>query len=113
MVDEEKVTAGKVTLPKFNGKKDAYMTWWMRFMAYAAVIGFTQSIQDSKDPDLPGKENDTLSTNDDIRKKQEKALKSNRIAMANFTMAFSAEMLIGFCYKAITDDWPAGQHSWS
>ena len=63
MGDDEKVAAGRVTLPKFNGKRDAYMTWWMRFMAYAAVIGFAQSIQDNKDPNLPEKEYDELSTN--------------------------------------------------
>ena len=68
MVEEDKITAGKVTLPKFNGKKDAYMTWWMRFMTYAAEIGFTQSIPDKKDPDLPAREDDALSTNHDERK---------------------------------------------
>ena len=108
MTDDDKLTSAKVTLPKFNGKQEGFMTWWMRFRAYAAVVGFTQSIGDGQDPDLPRTENEELSSNETIKKKQEKALKCNRVAMASFTMAFTAEQLIGLCYKAMTTEWPTG-----
>ena len=109
MSDDDKMISGKVQLPKFNGERKDFVTWWMRFQAYAAVVGFTQSIQKTRDGDLPLLEAQTLDSSDAVRKKQEKALKSNRIAMANLTMAFTSEQLIGYYYKAITSGWPTGQ----
>ena len=109
MTNDDKLTSAKVNLPKFNGKQEGFMTWWMRFRAYAAVVGFSQSIGDSKDPSLPENEDDELSEDASMKKKQEKALKCNRVAMASFTIAFTAEQLIGLCYKAMSTEWPSGQ----
>ena len=48
---------GKVELPRFDGTHKNFMTWWMRFSAYAEVWGFFKSIGKSKDPELPASEN--------------------------------------------------------
>ena len=37
--------------------------------------------------------------------------KRNNIAMANFTMAFTSESLMGLVYKAQSTKWPAGKAS--
>ena len=87
-MDEEERTSTKVVLPKFSGAHKDFVVWWMRFTAFAAVMGFSQSIQQTKDTDLPAKENSKVDVSTDKGKKQKKALRANAIAMANLTMAF-------------------------
>ena len=41
--------------------------------------------------------------------KQEAAKRRNALAMANLTMAFTAEVLMGLVYKASDEKWPGGQ----
>ena len=105
-MDEEERTSTKVALPKFSGVHKDFVVWWMRFTAFAAVMGFTQSIQQTKDPDLPAKEDDKVDDSTDAGKKQKKAIRANAVAMANLTMAFVTEQLLGLCHRAKDDDWP-------
>jgi hypothetical protein len=82
--------------------------WLMRFRAYADVYGFSQSIMEIADPDLPAKESSAIDETTDAGKKEAKAKRAIKIAFANLTMAFTTEALMGLIYKARTQDWPNG-----
>ena len=99
---------GKVILPKFDGAPKSFMIWYTRFMAYASVMKFAEAVRKTKDPNLPAKEGDAIDESTDDGKKKAAALKRNAVAMANLTMAFTTEQLIGMIYKAANDDWPSG-----
>ena len=50
---DEKMVFGKVTLPKFNRDRKRFVSGTKRLNAYAAMAGFTQSIQRERDPQYP------------------------------------------------------------
>jgi predicted pyridoxine 5'-phosphate oxidase superfamily flavin-nucleotide-binding protein len=59
------------------------------------------------DIDMPSSSTATI-TADDAGKLQKAAVKQNKIAMANFTMAFTSEGTISLIYEAETQAWPNG-----
>eukprot|EP00957_Ditylum_brightwellii_P161895 12325721-Ditylum_brightwellii.AAC.1 len=82
--------------------------WWPRFLAYASVYGFSQSVQHTVDPDLPATEAEEINESDHgVAAAAKKAKKANTIVMASFTMAFTSKSLIGMVYAAMTTDWPS------
>ena len=98
-----------VRLPAFSGEhKNFQVWWWMIFSAYAAIHGFAQSVRKTRDPDLPATEDASINVKTDDGKKQLKAKKLNVIAIANLTMSFTSEALIGMVYSEMIDEWPTG-----
>jgi hypothetical protein len=67
----------------------------MRFQAYAGVFVFTESIEETPDVHLPTSENAVIDETTVAGKNQLKAKRSNWIALANLTMAFTTEALMG------------------
>jgi hypothetical protein len=57
---------------------------------------------------LPENESKELNKTTPVGKKMLAAKKRNEVAMANFTMAFTTEGVMGLVYKASTTDWPSG-----
>eukprot|EP00591_Stephanopyxis_turris_P000610 CAMPEP_0195508876 /NCGR_PEP_ID=MMETSP0794_2-20130614/1972_1 /TAXON_ID=515487 /ORGANISM="Stephanopyxis turris, Strain CCMP 815" /LENGTH=163 /DNA_ID=CAMNT_0040635957 /DNA_START=67 /DNA_END=558 /DNA_ORIENTATION=+ len=106
-MDEESLTK-TVKLPTFSGERKDFQIWWVRFCAYASVQGFRQSIGRVRDPDLPSSEDVTIDARSDQGKKQLRAKRANAVAMANLTMAFTTEALIGMVYQAQTSLWSSG-----
>jgi hypothetical protein len=97
-----------IKLPTFSGEPKEAQIWLMRFQAYAGVFGFTESIEETSDVHLLKSENAVIDETTDAGKKQLKAKRTNRTALANLTMAFTTEALMGMIYKARTTDWPNG-----
>ena len=97
-----------VRLPTFGGEHKDFQVWWMRFTAFAEVYGFAESIKKTKDPNLPSSESASVDETTEEGKKQGKAKKLNAIAIANLTMAFTSESLIGMVYQAKKSKWPGG-----
>jgi len=97
-----------IRLPTFSGEHKDFQIWWMRFRAYANVHGFAVSIQRKADINLPESEDAEIDETTDVGKKQAKAKKMNAIAMANLTMAFTTEALMGIVNKAVKTEWPSG-----
>ena len=96
----------KASLPKFNGAHKDFQVYWTRFMAFAAVYRFTQALGDTAEADLPTSDSEVLDPNDAGDKKKIAARARNNKAMANLTMSFQSEQLMGLIYKAINTDWP-------
>ena len=44
----------KMQVPVFSGKPEDFQVWWMRFKAYATLIGFALAIGQKKEDDLEG-----------------------------------------------------------
>eukprot|EP00957_Ditylum_brightwellii_P064136 4865639-Ditylum_brightwellii.AAC.1 len=105
MADHNKLVKS-IRLPTFDGEQKGFQIWWMRFCAYGTVYGFTQSIQTSPDPDLPGMEYEILDTAPTNGALAAKAVKMNAVAICNFTMAFTTKALMGLIYASINDEWP-------
>ena len=108
MDEDSSSSTRSVRLPAFSGEHKDFQVWWMRFSAYAAVYGFAQSVRKIRDPDLPDTEDASIDAATADGKKQLKAKKLNAIAIANLTMSFTSEALIGMVYSAKTDEWPTG-----
>jgi hypothetical protein len=96
-----------IRLPSFDGEANKFQVWWMRFTAYAGVYRFAQALKESGDSNLPEAEELEDEDEEDTEARQN-AVKRNAIAMANLTMAFETEALMGMIHKSITDEWPSG-----
>ena len=94
--------------PVFAGKAEEFQIWWTRFKAFASVQGFASALSDQAESDLPATEATPLATGD-AGDNQRATIKRNNLAVANLTMAFQTDALMGLVYKACDDDWPAGQ----
>ena len=102
-------TMKTVRLPSFSGNSKDFQVWWMRFTAFATVWGFSQSVKRNTDPNLPATEDTVIA--DETQgpgKLQSEARKSNAVAMANLTMAFGTEALMGLIEKSKSREWPNG-----
>jgi hypothetical protein len=97
-----------IKLPTFNGEPKEAQTWLMRLKGYPGVDGFIESIEETPDVHLPKSEKAVIDATTEAGKKELKAKRSNQIALANLTMAFTTEALMEMIYKARTTDWPNG-----
>ena len=82
----------KVVLPTFDGKKDSFQVWWIRFQAYAHLKGFKASFE--KEADLPSSEKEALDVTIADGKKKQAAKDRNAMAVSCFTLAFTTTGLL-------------------
>eukprot|EP00957_Ditylum_brightwellii_P124547 9492002-Ditylum_brightwellii.AAC.1 len=52
-MDKDKLSTKSVRLPSFDGTAKFFQMWWLWFLAYASVYGFSQSVQHTVNPNLP------------------------------------------------------------
>jgi hypothetical protein len=107
------VATKSVKCPTFEGSYEKFPQWYLRFTAYASVLGFEDSIvQAPGDPALPPTEGTVMPTSDqaeiDAKEVADKAKKRNKIAFAHLTMALTNESEMCMIYDAKTADWPSG-----
>lgn len=76
--------------------------------AFASVQGFEAALFEVAEPDVPESET-AAHVPDEEGDRQIAAKKRNSLAVANLTMAFQTDALMGLVYKAIDEDFPAGQ----
>ena len=96
-----------VALPTFSGKDKDYAVFWPRFYSYAMLKGFDEVLDNTNSP-LPA-DPTSLSSNDDLKKKQERAIKLNNLAVASFTMAFTTGTLMEHVEKSKSSEYPGGR----
>jgi hypothetical protein len=65
-----------------------------------------QAIRDATEADLPASNAASIDTSTDAGKRQTGRKNRNNVAMANLTMSFSTQQLLGLIYKAQTTEWP-------
>jgi hypothetical protein len=97
----------KAVLPKFDGKREYFQVWLMRFMAYATVMQFVTALDRNK-AGLPVSETATIDERTAGGKKLAAAVKANLQAMACFTMVFTKASLLLLVAKAKTAERPSG-----
>jgi hypothetical protein len=88
----------------FDGKKDSFQVWWMKFSAYAMMMKFAQAVSTTTETDLPAKEvtgNNVVET--DANKK---ARERNSAALYCYTMCCTTHDAMSFVYDGQTNDWP-------
>ena len=106
MTDDDAVWHKSVRMPTFNGIEGEFQIFWVRYRAYAEVHDFARAL--SIDPDMPSSNLVLVDETTAIGKLQKAAIKRNKIAMANFTMAFTSEGTMSLIYQAETRAWPNG-----
>jgi hypothetical protein len=93
-----------VKVPTFDGKRDSFQVWWLRFQAFSKAYKFRSAIDDKKGADLPNKEapqvGDTTA--------QEEARERNSTAVYYLTLAFESGESMKFIYKGFTPEYPNG-----
>jgi hypothetical protein len=83
-------------------------------VAYASVYQFVQAaVQRTQNPNMPASESAAVDATTEEGKKQMKAKKANSITIANLTMAFTTDALMGLVHKATTVEWPSGMAKWN
>ena len=97
-----------VSVPIFNGKHEAFQTWWVRFRAYAKLSRFLKAIGENPEPDLPNNQNeaDNLTGNNNETKKKKAAVDCNNLAIASLTLAFETEDMIAIILSFQSVDQP-------
>jgi hypothetical protein len=93
-----------VKVPTFDGKRDSFQVWWMRFAAFAKAYKFYDAVQEQAEGDLPDKEKPSVhDTKDEIA-----ARERNSTAMYYLVLAFTTPEAMKFLYKGITAEYPSG-----
>jgi hypothetical protein len=86
-----------VKVPTFDGKRDSFQVWWLRFQALTKAYKFRSAMDDKKEDDLPDKEappvGDTTA--------QEEARERNSTAVYYLTLAFESGESMKFIYKGL------------
>jgi hypothetical protein len=106
MTDDDAVWHKLVRMLTFSGTEGEFQIVWVRYRAYAEVHDFAQALV--LDPDMPSSNAILIDTDTAEGKLQKAAVKRNKIAMANFTMAFTSEGTMSLIYQAETRDRPNG-----
>jgi hypothetical protein len=86
-----------VKVPTFDGKRDSFQVWWLRFQAFSKAYKFRSAIDDTKEPDLP----DTGAPQQGDTTAQVEARERN-------STAFDSGESMKFIYKGFTKDYPNG-----
>ena len=99
-----------IRVPTFDGDENQYQKWQMRFRAYAKLVGFSKTLQETPEADLPNDsaEAEALTGSDDTVQKQKKAVLYNDKAIASFTLAFTIDELLNMVMESQTNEWPDG-----
>lgn len=101
--------ANTLTLPTFNGDHEKFLSWWIRFKAYATIVGFKQALTDEDDTFLPSSQDTKLDTGTTEGKQMEAAKNRNELAMACLILALTSDRLMGMVYRrSCTKEWPDG-----
>ena len=87
----ESTAVKSLKLPTFDGKKEKFQTWWTRLTARASVFGFREALTLGGENDMPERDSAVLDPATDQGKKRIAAKKRNAAAVANLTIAFTAE----------------------
>ena len=106
-MDKEKLSKF-VKLPTFDGDKEKFQLWLVRFEAYATCCGFRAAVGDTKEADLPETEAFALLLDKVTDKAKVAAVNRNRVAMATLTMAMTTNKTMGALNEAKDTSWPAG-----
>jgi hypothetical protein len=93
-----------VMLPKFDGQRDSFQTWWMQFSAFATMNKFSSAVKEEAEEYLPHEE----VTEEDETDEEEQARARNRLAMYYLTSAFYTQASQRFLYLGMTQQWPSG-----
>jgi hypothetical protein len=107
MTNDDAVWHKSVCMPTFDVTEGEFQTFWVRYSyrAYAEVHDFALALV--TDANMPLSQT-ALIANTPEGKLQKAAVKQNKIAMANFNMAFTSKGTISLIYKAETQAWPNG-----
>ena len=104
MATTSSIDVKSVKVPTFNGKRDAFQVWWLRFSAFAKAYKFKKAIEVTPEADLPAQEEPTSNETAD----QEAARERNSTAMYYLTLAFDQHESMKFLFKGMTTDYPNG-----
>ena len=85
---ETSTSEKSVKLPLFDGDEEKFQIYWLRMKAYASVMKYSQALKETRDPNMPDKDDQVLDSSDDEDKKMIEAKMRNSVAMANFTSGF-------------------------
>lgn len=101
MTDKHSALRSGQFVPTFDGKAADFQIWWTQFKASASVEGFFEVAEPKAR--LPRLQQTRKVTGKLLRRKR------NTKPMANLTIGIQTDALMGLVYKAINEDWPAGQ----
>jgi hypothetical protein len=104
MSDTQDSNMKSVKVPSFNGKKEGFQTWWIRFRAFANAFGFLPALSATAEDDLPVTE-DPGEGETDV---QLAARKRNKSAVYYLTLTFTTDEAMEFYHKGVTDSYLSG-----
>ena len=93
-----------VKVPTFSGKANDYQAWWMRFSAYAALMGFSAALTTTKMANLPDTEAEGANDTND----QKKAREMHNKARYHLILAMLNERWLHMMANTGDNDWPGG-----
>eukprot|EP00957_Ditylum_brightwellii_P174870 13315008-Ditylum_brightwellii.AAC.1 len=104
-MDKEMSSTKSVRLPSFDGNAKLFQMWWLWFLVYTSVYGFTQSMQHTINPDLPDSEAAEINnTNTLVTAAAKKAKRSNVIEMAKWPSGLTYKIMVALHEKYAPQD---------
>jgi hypothetical protein len=85
----ETMGSEKARMPAFDGKKENFETWKMRWEAFAMMENFSSTIGDKVDPNMPAKYDVDIDDTTVKGQAQVKARKANMRAVVYYTITIT------------------------
>ena len=95
-----------IEMPKFDGKKEHFQDWWVKFRSFAIAKGVYKALVDGND--LPTSDDVELEESVPAQKLQIAARTRNNMAMAYLLNSFKNDRLTNMALSTMTDEWPGG-----
>jgi hypothetical protein len=104
----ETMGSEKDRMPTFDGKKEKFETWKMRWEAFTIMENLSSDLGVNGDPDITAKHDDVIDVATTKVNAHMKANTVNMRAVAYYTMTMKSVRLMAFINKSKTVEWPGG-----
>jgi transcription termination factor NusB len=91
-------------IPIFDGSRENFPVWWLRFKAFAQTYQYNEALTESAESHLPFLEEEE----DDERDEETASRKGNSDAVYTLTLALEKDTTQCIS-KGMTDEWPSGK----
>ena len=100
----------KISIPRFNGKEEAFETWWIKFYYYAQGQDFAEAVSELPEAALPTAHDTPLDENNPAEKKAIEARACNKMACTALMLAMPDELILQADLASKGDtNWPKGK----
>ena len=84
----------KVSIPKFNGREEAFEMWWIKFYFYAQGRDFLEAVSEHPEATLPAHQDTILDKTNPAKKRSIEARDRNKMTCTALMLAMPNKLIV-------------------